>query len=107
MDNLAGCTHSVLDHFKNTVLASEYSNMYLYYLRTKYKSSSFSQVDWSIERTNKGCTVSASSSLWTGRTTYQYNGDIFFINLSEKRIYPETEGAKLFMDYYGGSFALP
>jgi hypothetical protein len=106
VNNLAGCTNNLQNKFVQTELAKNYSAAYIDYINSKYKIYS-KTVDWAIEKQGNGCKVEASISSYFGAKNTKFTGDSFFINLEERTIYPISEGAKVFLEQYGGRWSLP
>ena len=104
---LAGCTDQLLSRFKQSPVAVEYQNSYVSYLKEKETSFLYQSFNWSIDKEGDGCAVEGRAFGIKGVKSTTFIGDKFFINLTDKKIYPQSEGAKLLLDQYGGSVALP
>jgi hypothetical protein len=105
-NNLAGCTGDLLATFRDTPLAHTYLDNFSAQMASEgYKTNSY---EWMIEKAGAGCVIQLklyTSALATGKTTF-ITGDQFYLEPGEKTLYPHSEGARLILQAYGGSYPL-
>ena len=107
INNMAGCSDSLLSRFKQTSIAAEYKNAYIAYLQQKDSSFIYRSFGWSINKQGDGCLIEGKAYGNRNLKSTTYTGDKFFKNLVDKKVYPQSEGAKLLLDRFGGSVNLP
>ena len=101
VNQISGCTKSLLSKFESLELVSTYKENYIQQLQKDGYRVENSV--WEIKKQGDGCVVEFAAYAYQLSTTRRvwYHGDKFLINLKDKKIYPQSEGAELFINAFG------
>src|SRR3972149_11390867 len=104
----SGCTQEVVKRFERLKLAKDYRGFYVSYIEQQEQLDIWAFV-WEITPQAEGCVLEAraTGSVYgsSSTTMITFKGDRFFVNLSERKVYAQSEGARLLLS--GKAINLP